>query len=55
MIISVIDEAGERYSYDTNKASYCLFPSRGEVSFVAAALREALEFLEGSSKIRSEE
>lgn len=45
MRVTVTDETGERFSYDTAKESLCLHPSRAEVPAVVDALREAARFL----------
>lgn len=45
MLITVGDETGEYFTYDTNKAMECLFPALEDKPRVAAALEEALTFL----------
>lgn len=48
MRIVVSDGTGERYSYDTDKDSMCLYPAADEKPEVARALEEASAFLSGS-------
>jgi hypothetical protein len=45
MRIIVQDDAGECFSYDTNKDSMCLCPGTDEKPEVVSALTEAIAFL----------
>jgi hypothetical protein len=47
MKISVSDDKGECFSYDTAKDSMCLHPNKAETPAVVDALREATRFLAG--------
>ena len=51
-VTAVTDDGGEEivYSYDTDKNSQCLLPGADEKPQIIEAVREALAFLEGTSK-----